>query len=159
MVTTGLGKVLYCLGIFALSVASLGISIGNATEITLNGPSGKVSEGYFQLQFETTQFETETPGNVVIERAETQSFDSVVAHYAPMGDFQQLTLSGFSNGTYYFRARHAESNTVSNVVKVEVQHYSLVQAFTLFIFGGFIFALLVWVILRAHRQSGEVPRG
>lgn len=116
-------------------------------ELRLNGPLEPVTEGFFQLSFTGA----ENASKVIIERATTAEFNEITSHYSPMGRFNQLALSGFSTGEYYFRAQ--ENGYTSNIVVVTVQHHSLIQAFTLFFIGAAMFILLVVTILRYQLSS------
>lgn len=117
-------------------------------ELLLEGPVEPVTEGFFQLKFTGA---TNT-SKVIIERAATADFKEVTSHYAPMGSFNQLALSGFSSGEYYFRAQ--ENGHTSNTVMITVQHHSLTQAFILFFIGAVMFILLVATILRYQSKRG-----
>jgi hypothetical protein len=61
-------------------------------------------------------------------------------------------LSGFDNGTYYFRAR-AEGGGWSEPVSLTVSHHSLRLAFFLFGVGAIVFLLTVLVVVKGARQS------
>ncbi|RTE86933.1 MULTISPECIES: hypothetical protein [Gammaproteobacteria] len=154
MVATGLRSVLWFVCTFLLCVS---INVAHATSITLTGPSGTVSEGYFQLEYqlESVNSEGSSVNTIVFERAASESFDVVEDRYPPLGSFSQVTLSGFSNGTYYFRARDTQSGETSNIVSVTVQHYPLSRALTLFGLGALIFIALVVFILHAHSRSSD----
>lgn len=120
-----------------------------ADEIELSGPSDKVSEGYFNLEVEGLSDEQ----RFVVEMSQHEAFDSVDREFEPLGMFRQLSLSGFDDGTYYFRARSGEQ--YSNVVSVTVAHYPLWQALALFLLGLMLFAALVFTIVYLYRRSGE----
>ena len=129
--------------------ASQAVAASEASELRLEGPLEPVAEGYFKLYIH----EPQQPPDVVIEQSNTPSFHSITARFAPMGDFQQVSLSGFASGDYYFRARSQDK--VSNTVHVVVSHYSLQHAFTLFFIGAGLFAVLVLCILRYHRKQQQ----
>lgn len=120
-----------------------------ADEIELSGPSDKVAEGYFNLEVEGLSEEQ----RFVVEMSKSEAFNSVEREFEPLGMFRQLSLSGFDDGTYYFRARAGER--YSNVVSVTVAHYPLWQAVALFLLGLTLFAALVFTIVYLYRRSGE----
>ncbi|WP_113906300.1 hypothetical protein [Aliidiomarina celeris] len=131
-----------------------------APALTLTGPSGAVSEGYFRLHAEGDDTLHNAPAEtqLLFEQSDSEDFASVIRRYPAMGEFNQVALSGFSDGRYYFRAAvfqatNAERVAVSNVVTVHVQHHSLNRALTLFAIGAGIFILLVLTILRYHLQT------
>ncbi|RUO44403.1 hypothetical protein CWE15_04305 [Aliidiomarina taiwanensis] len=144
MTQAGTWKVLLMCSLLFYAATCSGVASA-ASELKLEGPLEPVAEGYFQLHINEPQH----PPDVVIEQSSTPSFQSITARYSPMGDFQQISLSGFASGDYYFRARSQEM--LSNTVHVVVAHHSLQQAFTLFFIGAALFAVLVLCILRYHR--------
>jgi len=116
-------------------------------------------EGYFVLRL------SEAPTqNLMVEYSTDESFQKVERRYPWFGDFQSMTLTGFGDGNHYFRlitgsnetAAGSEQHTqLSNVVLVQVDHYSLTHALILFGFGGVLFVILVVIILQQHRRSQE----
>lgn len=69
------------------------------------------------------------------------------------GDFKQISLTGFADGSYWFRARgeDADGNLwYSEPTRVEVKHYPLWQAFGLFASGALMFVVLSYYLLRSH---------
>lgn len=156
MVAMGLRSVLWFVYTFLVSTGLLLASVNEVTasdtsEIILTGPERTVSEGYFQLEFQLAA--PRDTQNVIIERSTSEAFQSIEASYPPLGSFQTITLSGFDDGTYYFRAINTDTGLVSNVVAVSVQHYPLSRALVLFGAGAIIFMLLVTFILKAHRKT------
>lgn len=125
--------------------ATFNAVVSAASELQLEGPVEPVAEGYFKLHIN----EPLHPPDVVIEQSNSPSFQSITARYSPMGDFQQVSLSGFASGDYYFRAR--SQDMLSNTVHVVVAHHSLQQAFTLFFIGAVLFTVLTLCILGYHR--------
>lgn len=114
-------------------------------------------EGYFVLHLSAAPTQ-----NLTVEYATDESFQKVERRYPWFGDFQSMTLTGFGDGNHYFRlttggnetAVGSEQHTqLSNVVRVQVDHYSLTQALILFGFGGVLFVILVVIILQQHRRS------
>ncbi|RUO60914.1 hypothetical protein [Pseudidiomarina marina] len=114
-------------------------------------------EGYFVLSLSKSPTQ-----DLIVEYSTDEEFREINRTYAWFGDFQDMTLTGFSDGTHYFRLKVSSSepaeNThqetqLSNVVQVQVDHYALEQALTLFSLGGVLFAILVVIILYQHQRS------
>ena len=111
-------------------------------------------EGYFVLQL------TPRPEQALwIDYTSDAEWTEVQRTYAWFGDFEQMTLSGFANGVHYFRVRDASNNVLSNVVQVQVDHYPLWQALSLFFGGLVVFVVLVVLVIRNHRQSQQAKEG
>lgn len=108
-------------------------------------------EGYFVLRLDQAPTTA-----LIVEQSQDPEFTEVDAEFAWFGDFQQMTLSGFADGHYYFRIK-ADGHVLSNTVYLEVQHYPRWQAYSLFILGLLLFSCLVGCILvfsyRARRRS------
>lgn len=122
-----------------------------AQSLTLSGPDNTVREGYFTVSVNSSG--SEPLNNLVIESSQTADFNDSVVSFPALGDFKQLSLTGFSNGNYYLRARADNLATPSNVIRVEVSHYPLWQALGLFFIGLLLFTLLVVVLLTLHRRT------
>jgi hypothetical protein len=120
-----------------------------AADFKLSGPTDKVSEGYFNLKVEGLGDEQ----RFVVEMAHNETFSNVERQFEPLGAFRQLSLSGFDDGTYYFRARSGEQ--YSNVIAVTVSHYPLWQALLLFSLGLILFAALVFTVVYFYRRSSQ----
>lgn len=118
-----------------------------AADFELSGPSDKVSEGYFYLEVDGLSDDQ----RFVVEMSHNDDFAAVEREFEPLGMFRELSLSGFDDGTYYFRARSGDR--YSNVVSVRVSHYPLWQALLLFGLGLIIFATLVYTIVYFYRRS------
>ena len=125
----------------------------SAQSLNLAGPDTTVREGYFTVSVVSDG--NNSLENLVIESATTPDFESMT-RFPALGDFKQLSLTGFSNGTYYLRARADNIGSPSNVIQVKVNHYPLWQALSLFFTGLLLFTLLVVVLLMRHRR---VQRG
>lgn len=135
-----------------MSASGSALAKASSEALTLTGPTTTISEGYFNLEVTHAQ----NPHDILIEQGSDATFSSVSAEFRPMGSFEQISLSGFDDGTYYFRAR--EGDRVSNVVEVTVRHYPLWQAFSLFGLGAVIFILLVKTIIRYHLRSDSTVK-
>lgn len=122
----------------------------------LSAPSSS-REGYFVLRLSAVPKQ-----KLIVEYSTDESFQKVERRYPWFGDFQSMTLTGFGDGVHYFRITPRVNETtevseqysqLSNVVRVQVDHYSLTQALILFGFGGVMFIVLVVIILQQHRRS------
>lgn len=123
-----------------------------AQSLQLEGPSSTVREGYFTVSVVAQEQREEPLTNLVIDVSAQADFSHVEQTFPALGDFRKLSLTGFSDGVYYLRARADNLAEPSNVIKVTVQHYPLWQALGLFFTGLIIFALLVVILLRSHRR-------
>lgn len=143
-------------------------NLANSSLPKLSAPS-KSREGYFVLSLSASPTQ-----NLIVEYSTDESFREIERTYPWFGDFQRMTLTGFGDGNHYFRIRAVAdesgdlspqnsqlnnqpsiepSNHVSNVVRVQVDHYAFEQALTLFALGGLLFVILVVIILYQHRRS------
>lgn len=111
-------------------------------------------EGYFVLYLEHTP-----QLSLIVDYATDPSFTTISNQYPWFADFQQLTLSGFTDGEHYFRVaqypaigERQRPIQVSNTVKVTVQHYDTSLALSLLLFGAAIFVCLVGTILYFHTR-------
>lgn len=126
-------------------------------ELALEGPSAVVNEGYFTLYLTGTSPEQNFQ-QLEIEQSTDQNFTQVEGRFPFLGSFQQISLSGFSNGDYWFRARGERSNGevfTTAPVAVTVKHYPLWQALTLFSIGAVMFLIVAGYILLAARRGGS----
>ncbi|RUO33213.1 hypothetical protein CWE14_08295 [Aliidiomarina soli] len=118
--------------------------------LTLQGPD-KVREGYFQLRVDGVAEED----SFVIELASSEQFATVENTFSPLGAFRQLSLSGFDDGRYYFRAVHSGTGEYSNIHQLDVVHYPLWQALSLFTLGALLFISLLVTMLILTRRSAR----
>jgi hypothetical protein len=117
-----------------------------AADTTLTTDTTFSSEGYFVLSW-TSGPESETP--VVLEQAATENFSSPLEYTLAANG--SITLTGFDDGRYFFRARQ-EGSPFSNTVVVEVVHHSLQRAFAFFLTGLALFLVLVVTIIKGNRD-------
>ncbi|RUO77816.1 hypothetical protein CWI81_04870 [Idiomarina seosinensis] len=128
-----------------------------AQSLQLNGPDSTVREGYFTVNVSSTTDASEPIASLVIEASSSKDFKQNLQTFPALGDFKKLSLTGFSDGTYYLRARSEDVSEYSNVIQVRVQHYPLWQALGLFVVGFLIFTALVVTIIRFHQKSEAEP--
>lgn len=127
----------------AYPTAQSGEQLKPPSEYVLGGPDTTVREGYFILSLDNPP-----TGDLTIQQSADADFSAITTEFNWFGDFSATTLSGFADGTYYFRVNTAAGS--SNVIKVEVLHYPLWQAFSLFFAGLLLFLILVLLIVRMH---------
>ena len=115
----------------------------------LSGPDAPSREGYFTLSI------TPAPQQqLVLQQSQSATFDTIDAEFRWFGDFEQITLTGFTDGEYFFRLQPAAdaAEAPSNVVKVTVNHYPRWQAYSLFFIGLALFIVLVASLLILRRR-------
>jgi len=126
-----------------------------ATSIELSGPSGRVAEGYFTLTVSVAK-QTRLPIRfpIRIEQASDVDFTNVTATYSLLGVSLTITLSGFADGEYWFRARGdtTQDAAISKPISINVRHYPLMQAVSLFTVGLVMLLLLITYIVWANAQ-------
>ena len=118
----------------------------------LTGPEHS-REGYFQLRLEQgPEVEAaDASAEFIIEVSRHADFSNIEQEFAPLGSFTQLSLSGFDDGIYYFRARTA-SDDYSNIHRIEVSHYPLWQALSTFVLGAILLTRLLTTLFMLHRR-------
>ena len=117
-----------------------------AADIALTTDTTLSAEGYFVLSW-ASEPESETP--VVLQQAATENFSSPLEYTLAANG--SITLTGFENGRYIFRARQ-EGPLFSNTVVVEVDHHSLQRAFAFFFTGLALFLVLLMTIIKGNRD-------
>lgn len=142
---------LFCF-IGSLPTATLANEPGN--QLTIEGPVSVIKEGYFNVSV-SAKSELKKFDELVIEVATNESFTENQKQFPALGDFSSISLTGFSDGNYYLRAKaKTPGNQVidSNVIQVTVKHYPLWQALTLFFIGLIMFVAVVISLLLLHRK-------
>ncbi|RUO81515.1 hypothetical protein CWI84_01795 [Idiomarina tyrosinivorans] len=122
-----------------------------AQQLQLDVPTAPVNEGYFTVSVSGM----DNTSGLFIEVANDPQFTQNYQKIPALGDFTQLSLSGFDDGTYYLRAMADGQH--SAVQTVTVEHYPLWQALSLFAAGAALFALLVVSLLLLHRNAYRSP--
>lgn len=103
-------------------------------------------EGYYTLRWDYSRANFS-----ILQMSRDQSFAAIEQTY-PVPSMQQVTLSGYRDGQYFFRLFDEQSNRYSNVVAVTVQHRSLNTAFQLFALGLVLFIILLSILLSQSRR-------
>ena len=70
-----------------------------------------------------------------------------------MGNFHQVTLTGFESGHDYSRAVHQQRVVSQTAIEVTVEHYPIWQALTLFLLGALLFLLLLLTLIMGHKKA------
>lgn len=99
-------------------------------------------EGYFVLDWSLGDQE-----DYVIQQAHSSAFVQPDTYEVPASG--SMTLSGFADGDYYFRA--GREGNWTDTVQVTVEHHSLARALGFFISGLILFSILTVVILRGNK--------
>ncbi len=109
-------------------------------------------EGYFVVN---TDQPPQQP--LWLQQSQFADFREISAEYEWFADFQSMTLSGFADGHYYLRLRN-ENQQFSSSVMIEVRHYPLWQALSLFGLGLSLFMVLVYLVLTLHVRRNKDAR-
>jgi hypothetical protein len=118
-----------------------------ATETTLTSDTQLSSEGYFVLSWSIA---AESGEMQLLQESPTPDFSRVSTFdIAPTG---ALTLTGYPDGEYFFRA--GTPGNWSATLEVTVAHHALGRALAFFAVGLLLFVILVVVILRGNRMMG-----
>jgi hypothetical protein len=121
-----------------------------ATDTTLTTDTRVSTEGYFVLAWSSDPASHEP---LELQEADSADFARPTAlEIAPTGS---ITLTGYADGRYFFRAGRA--GNWSDTLQVEVRHHALSRAFAFFALGLLLFAILVTVILRGSKLQGGEP--
>lgn len=104
-------------------------------------------EGYFVVAIDQAP-----QGQLLVQQSRQEDFSSIEAEFAWFGDFTEMTLTGFSDGVYYFRLKPS-AQVASNVAQITVEHYPSWQAYSLFFIGLVLFTLLVVCIITLHLRT------
>ena len=93
------------------------------------------------------------PGDgFLLEQSRHQDF--ATSQKQALNRIQQSTLSGFDNGTYYFRVQNSHGDW-SNTVTVVVEHHSLSRAWRFFYLGLFLFGVLIATLVTGHLRGAK----
>ena len=87
-----------------------------------------------------------------LQAAATQDFFEFTSR--TISDSGSITLTGYPDGIYYFRA--GLPGSWSGIVQVEVQHHSLSRAFAFFTLGLLLFLVLVGTIVLGNKAIAGV---
>ncbi|NVJ62028.1 MAG: hypothetical protein HWE27_16680 [Gammaproteobacteria bacterium] len=128
-------------------ILSLLLGISAATALELRPKQQSSSEGYYTLRWEDSGKEITT-----LEMSPSSDFGTIETQYNVVG-MSQISVTGYTNGQYYFRLVDSNGVAVGNPASVTVEHRSLEQALQLFGVGCLLFLILVSILLFGPRQK------
>lgn len=128
-----------CLSFFASPFVHASPNIISDTDIA--------TAGYFQLLWEA---DTNEP--VRLETDTSADFSEPKTIY--VGSARSRTVTGLEDGDYFYRIVVSEQ-LASSIIKVRVQHHSLQQALAFFGLGATMFAILLFVLIKARKGDGN----
>lgn len=140
----------YLLFLLAVVVGGLAGEVGAGdVQFTVPGDAESVnSEGVVSLVWdgkEGVEYEVQQGDSVLFENAKVR--------YA--GPDHGSVLTGFEEGSYYFRVRDAGGEW-SDVVRVDIEFMDRQQVVLLMVVGGLVFLATVGALLAGHfRQRGQ----
>ena len=115
--------------------------------LNIEADPGKVTAGYFKLDWQAEENDT-----LVLQRTTSPSFVEIQS--IQVNDVNSITLTGYDDGTYFFRLM-TSSGKASNTVRVEVEHHSMRKALLFFFTGLILFLILLFVLWNGHQQSDK----
>ena len=119
-----------------------------ATEnLNLSASTELSNEGYFVLDWQTGQ----DPLDLTLQQSSDESFSNIIER--DISGESAITITGLSDGVYYFRILDS-GDSASNTVTVSVVHHSLLRAGGFFALGLILFSLLIVTILIGNRRAG-----
>ncbi len=118
--------------------------------VVLSGPVEKVRAGYFVVELDHV---SPTLRPLSLQVSQSKSFASLLQTVPIMGNFNQVTLTGFESGHYYIRAVHQQRVVSQTAIEVTVEHYPIWQALTLFVLGALLFLLLLLTLIMGHKKA------
>lgn len=131
--------------IFSIFLASASQA---ANAIQLSSDSQLATAGYFQLLWSGQNKDFQ------LQESFTPDFQSYKVIYE--GQDLARVVSGKSNGDYFYRVASIEnSSSVSNVLKVSVQHHSLANAVMFFVAGAIVFISTIVLIIKGNKQANN----
>ena len=123
---------------------------GCASALDLQSDTDTATAGYFRLVWQSS-----APAPIYqLEESTDPAFSDPDILYR--GPDTARTISGRSNGTYYYRARTVTGSNLtgnwSRPVKVTVAHHSLMKAGGFFAVGALVFLSTLGLIINGHRR-------
>ena len=117
------------------------------TEYQLSLSTERSREGYFVVSLDQPP-----QSQLTLQQSSKKNFATIDAEFVWFGDFTDMTLTGFSDGDYFFRLKPTAGAT-SNLVQLQVQHYPSWQAYGLFFTGLVLFSILVVTLIGLHMRT------
>lgn len=134
------------LGIFFLWFIGLQ-NVQAAPELSTADPAP--TAGYFELSWGE-----KLPQGSILQQSLSPDFAG--AREWQVAGSESFSMSGLSNGEYFYRLQSAADQSWSNTISVKVQHHSLVKAWLFFGVGAALFLYLVFYIF-SSRHKPAVP--
>ncbi|TVZ40436.1 hypothetical protein P886_4867 [Alteromonadaceae bacterium 2753L.S.0a.02] len=136
-----------------LLLCALAMRASCAAEISLSANTTLSSEGYFVLSWDVPDL----PSQALEALQLRQSSDAAMrdSQVIPIASQSSLTLSGYSDGIYYFQLASQPEGlppAASNIIQVAVTHHSLTKAFGFFSMGLVLFLILCLTIFLGNRS-------
>lgn len=115
--------------------------------LTLEVDNPAPTGGYFQLSWNQS-----LPEGILLQQSE--SVDFTKARQWNVNGVEAFSMSGLSNGKYFYRLL-SNNNESSNTVEVNVTHHGLAKAWSFFTIGALLFVFLLgYIFLRPQIPSG-----
>lgn len=131
----------------AAQQASEAATVQQTTHYQLALSTERSREGYFVVSLDQAP-----QASMTLQQSSTADFATIDAKFEWFGDFTEMTLTGFGDGTYYFRLK-PDAGVSSNTVQLQVEHYPSWQAYSLFFVGLGLFIVLVVSIITLHVRT------
>ncbi|MFQ5471088.1 MAG: hypothetical protein ACE5EH_12465 [Gammaproteobacteria bacterium] len=141
-----------CLSFLSLSESS---AQSQNTKLVLQTSDTVSRTGHFQLSW---QYDGPT-GIFELQQSNSDDFKNSRTIYK--GPDKARTMSGLTNGNYYYRLR-SSGHEWSEAIVVKVEHYELSTAFIFLGLGAIVFLATAILIVRGHikhRNEGQVLNG
>lgn len=118
-------------------------TIQYSNALQLSSDTSVATAGYYQLIWYGK--------SEVFQLQESTTSDFKLFKVIYKGKDLARTISGKSDGDYFYRLVDEQSSQISNTVKVEVSHHSLEHAILFFIAGAIVFISILFLILKGNR--------
>jgi len=128
-----------------------------AADISLSSNTTLSTEGYFVISW-ASEAGVDTP--VVLQQSPSENFGTTLSREFNLPAYGSVTITGLTDGAYYFRVTHAGQSSFSDLLVVEVAHHSLSRALTFFSVGLVLFLILLGTIIRGNQsltENGKKP--
>jgi hypothetical protein len=110
--------------------------------------------GHFRLSWKLGENSDDREISFIVQQSSEENFNNPKLIYTGLD--QQSFLSGLDNGRYFYRVGTAESENEmiwSGVTMVEVRHYPLSMAYSLFVLGAVVFISTTVMVVKGSSKS------
>ncbi|WP_444993919.1 hypothetical protein [Aliikangiella sp. IMCC44359] len=136
---------------FAISLLIIDNCIAyNDNIIVLSPPQQTSKEGFFSLRWNNMN----SKDNLSLQLSLDKHFSPILKSYK-LSSQNQIALSGFNEGRYYFRLTDGFEHQISNSVTVDVKHRTLSSAINLFLLGAILFLILLFALYFSGRYKQQ----